>query len=290
MIVVRIWEGLGNQLFQYAYARALQLRTGEKVYIDNRRCFSKELEGHRIRRQYELDNFNIKILPLNNVEKIFPFLENRTYIQKIIYFISQKKIAYIHFYREESVEYKEDLKWLRGNRYIMGWFQNEKYFNDFKTIILRDISPKKKIKLSRKIKKIIDEENTVSIHVRRGDFKSNNNILPIEYYVKAIQIMQNSINNPYYIIFTDDVEWVKKNLTIVEKYMFISNEHLKDYEELLVMSKCKNNIIANSTFSWWGAWLNQNEKKIVIGPEKWFLCGKNRMINIMPDDWIKVRI
>lgn len=290
MIIVRVWEGLGNQLFQYAYARAFRMRTGENVYLDISQCYKKELEGHRINRSYELNNFNIKLKAYNKTEKTFFFLRNKNLVEKSILCLAQKKHFIIHFYKEDGVRYKNELTMLKGNWYVMGWFQNEKYFKEYRKQLLNELKPKKHIKISSYLKSILQNENTISIHIRRSDYKINNNVLPNSYYINAINLIENTIKKPYYIIFTDDYDWVKKNMVIPKRHYYIDNEYLQDYEELWIMTKCKHNIIANSTFSWWGAWLNQNEEKIVIGPEKWYLCGENSMLNIMPDDWIKMSV
>jgi hypothetical protein len=289
MIIVRIWEGLGNQLFQYAYARALQLRTRNKVYLDCDRCFAIELEGQRCHRDYALENFNIKLHHYYKSDKIYFFLENRTYVQKIMYWISQRKHTMFHYYKEQDVKYKEELKYLRGNYYVMGWMQNEKYFKEYRTELLKEIRLKKKIIVSQKLKVIMNSENTVSVHVRRKDFKKFNNTLPITYYEKAVNLIENKVENPFFIIFTDDLEWTKSNSFLKQnRVYYIAEEKLHDYEELMVMSRCKHNIIANSTFSWWGAWLNTYEGKIVIGPRIWFRDKIHSKLNIMPDEWIHI--
>lgn len=288
MIVIRIWEGLGNQLFQYAYARALQLRTKQLVYLDVNRPYAMVLEGNRVHRQYTLDKFNIKLRAYEKVDKTFFFLEQKNWVHKFLFFISKKKYTNIHFYEEESVIYKDELKKITGNYYMMGWFQNEKYFIDYRKELLKDLKPCKKIRISKHLKQLLANENTVSIHIRRGDYRMQNNVLPISYYESAVQIIEKKIENPHYIVFSDDVDWVKENFIFLRNKTYISQEHLEDYEELLVMSRCKHNIIANSTFSWWGAWLNTNTNKIVIGPRRWFIGGMNSPINIMPEGWIRI--
>lgn len=287
MVIVRIWEGLGNQLFQYAYARALQLRTGARVYLDSDRCYKEELEGHRLQRPYGLVNFNIKISQYKKMDKFFFFLRNKTYIEKIGFYLSKKKYAPIHFYRETTLEYKESLKFIKGNYYLMGWFQNEEYFKEYRELLLKELKTKKKIRITKQLKSILENEETVSIHIRRGDYRLDNNVLPVSYYEAAIAMIETKVECPYYLVFSDDMEWVKVNFPQLSRCYYMTEERLPDYEELMVMSRCKHNIIANSTFSWWGAWLNCNKNKTVIGPQVWFLNGKNRRINIMPDDWIR---
>ena len=149
--------------------------------------------------------------------------------------------------------------------------------------------PKKKIQILPSLKTVLSECNTVSIHIRRGDYKKYNFFLPISYYERAIEYIKNKIEDPIFLVFSDDIQWVKTHVKFEDEVFFVSQEKLEDYEELILMSKCKHNIIANSSFSWWGAWLNTNDKKIVIGPNRWFdTIGKNAGYNIMPSEWIRL--
>ena len=281
MIIVRIWEGLGNQLFQYAYARALQLRTGQKVYLDTERIYKESLEKKGIERECGLDNFKIELSEASEKKKLFFFLKQDNLIKKILFMLSEHNLGVPGFYLEKELQFKNELKTIRGVKYLMGWFQNEKYFAEYREVLLKEITPKKKIKISSVLRKILNSYNTVSVHVRRGDYKKINNVLPVSYYETALKQIEGKICSPFYIVFSDDIEWVKNNLKFGENVMYMSNGRYKDYEELLLMSRCKHNIIANSTFSWWGAWLNRNPDKIVIAPRQWM---SNQRI-IVPDNW-----
>lgn len=176
---------------------------------------------------------------------------------------------------------------LKSNCYLMGWFQNEKYFCDIRKELIRDFTPKNKIKITKDLKEILDKENCISIHLRRGDYVKINRFIGIEYYKKAIDHICNIIKEPVFLVFSDDINWVKKNLSLTHKIYFISDfGDYEDYEEMLIMSRCNHNIIANSTFSWWAAWLNKNPNKIVIAPKKWG-WGKNDE-EIIPQKWIRL--
>ena len=280
MIYMRIWEGLGNQLFQYAYIRALQLRNQETVRL----CVLPD-QGDRTIRNYELDKLAITIPRGRIFEKVAVYIERYETIKKMVQFIGEK-VDFYGYVEEENVKYKKDLKYLRGNYYISGWFQNEKYFEEFETIIRREIRPRKKIRVSKELKDILNHKNTVSVHIRRGDYARYQNILDKEYYEKALAVIREQVENAFLVVFSDDLNWVMKNMQFGNDVYYIDkNEGLEDYEELFVMSRCKHNVIANSTFSWWGAWLNPNEDKIVVGPKQWFARNK---LNIMPDAWLKV--
>lgn len=273
MIVIKIWEGLGNQMFQYAFAKALSIK-GYDVRLDtNQICYSEKLENNRRdKREVTIDKFNINIPIVNQEElKKFCFLNQSNWKEKSVFFLSQKGLWPVKFYREETVGYKRELTKLRGDFYLQGTFQSEKYFADIRKSLLREFTPKNKIRISRRLKEILENEETVSLHIRRGDYAKLNHALNIYYYQRAMKKMEETIATPYYLIFSDDIAWVKENLDIGARNIIVNEEGgLKDYEELMIMTKCRHNIISNSTFSWWGAWLNQNPEKMVIAPKVWF--------------------
>lgn len=179
--------------------------------------------------------------------------------------------------------------------YLFDYFQSEKYFNDIKNDIKNDFQIKPEIisKSASKIKQQLLTQESVSIHVRRGDYvshpiyKRTHGSLPLHYYQKAIKIINNSMNNPTFYIFSDDITWCKKELCALEKNIIFVDK-LKDYEDLELMMSCKHNIVANSSFSWWAAWLNNNESKIIVAPSNRFLKKKYDMNSLYPKEWIRV--
>ena len=174
---------------------------------------------------------------------------------------------------------------IKKNCYVKGWFQSENYFKKIRSILIREFVPKEKIKISRELKMAIEDPESVSIHIRRGDYVKTNHALNLSYYEKAIEYIKRYYKRPYFVIFSDDLDWVENNLHINEKFIYANKSgKLKDYEELFIMSRCKSIIISNSTFSWWAAWLNRNEKKIIVAPKQWMKVQEN----IVPDDWIIV--
>lgn len=288
MIIVRIYEGLGNQLFQYAYARALSLSTDQKVFLDIRETGSLAADKGRAIRKCGLRNFRIALPICRNVQNFYPFLNIDTSMRDTIKKLSSMGLLPYKFYEEPKAEYHEELLNWKGNWYLQGWFQDERYFSKYSEIIRKEIFPRKKIRISGRLKEILRTKNTVSVHIRRGDFVKLSNQLPMSYYHNAMAHMRSIVKDPFWIVFSDDVAWVKRNLNLTEDYYFVSeDEKLEDYEELMVMSRCKNQIIANSTFSWWGAWLNRSEHKTVICPDRWFLREEKRPeIYLLTGNWI----
>lgn len=293
MIIVRIYEGLGNQLFQYAYARAISLSTNQKVFLDARETGSRACEKRYTPRKYYLSNYRIVLPICTNVLHFYPYINGTDQILEIMQNLSVHGCLPYKFFKEDRPDYNETLVDLKGNWYLQGWFQDSRYFQKYESIIKKEIVPKNRIKIRYDLKNILKMRNTVSVHIRRGDYKKvSNAVLPINYYNNAMEYMRNNIDLPYWVVFSDDINWVKENMDFGTRCYFLDKkDHLQDYEEMMVMSCCKNHIIANSTFSWWGAWLGRNKNKIVIGPDRWIL---NRVFdydeNILPEDWVRLHV
>lgn len=188
---------------------------------------------------------------------------------------------------EKSFSY-EKLPKENGDVMLSGYFQTEKYFQEYKKEIQDLFISEKHISTLKDKYKNLFIETTCSIHVRRGDYLSFPHIHPVQnmnYYMKAIKSMP---KNTIFLIFSDDIEWCKSNFPdIPEKFILISGQ--KDYEDLYLMSLCDNNIIANSSFSWWGAWLNRNENKKVVAPSTWFgSAASYDTKDLYCENWIKI--
>lgn len=259
MKIVRISDGLGNQMFQYAFARKLRLMTKEPVYLDNRFINNEDrflmgeiqnLKGKLGYREYRLEKFRIE-LPVADKHILWKwnYLKKDTTRDKLIYSLAEINFWMWCFCKEnENLSNKRmNLQKLRGHRYYQGYFFDLKYYDEIKPVLQKEFCLKEPLVLPRKLKEVLDNENTVSIHVRRGDFlKLNRNISQSDYYSKAIKQMEERIKKPIYIIFSDDIAWVKENLAIPGEKIFISEMGFEDYQELTIMKHCKHNIIANS--------------------------------------------
>lgn len=294
MYIIKISDGLGNQMFQYAFAKKLQIISGKKVYLDVRYINNEDRilrDGKKSiffkksdRREYKLDHFKIS-LPLATEKTLFPwkYLKCENDIDKLILDFS-KKHMWPWQYLFESPDNKDNflVNLHKTPTYIEGYFFDLKYFKDIRDTLQKDFRLQKKIRLSKELKEILIRDNTVSIHIRRGDFlKLNRDISCKGYYDNAVRIMCDYVNTPTWVIFSDDIDWVKENLKITGKKIYVSSLGYEDYEELVIMKNCKNHIIANSTFSFWAAFLNPNEDKVVICPNRW-------KTEIIPEKWIKI--
>lgn len=287
MKIIRFNGGLGNQMFQYALYLSLKNK-GYKVYGD--------LSFFRIKKEhngYELNKiFGVLIdEKYNEIYKFF--LETNMIVIKILRMILRVIFKERYVYQKDTVFSKELLINSKIKVYSGCW-QSEKFFLEIKDQIYRDFkfskfNEKENILIEKKIKEV----NSVSIHVRRGDYLNYKNIyaeVTKNYYQNAIDYIEKRIEEPVFFIFSDDIKWCKKNLKLKGIFYYIDwNKNEKSYRDMQLMSLCKNNIIANSTFSWWGAWLNKNENKIVIAPQNWYLIGsKLNDQDIIPLNWKKI--
>lgn len=281
LILVRIWEGLGNQLFQYAYARALQ-EQGLNVKLDLKKAYDEVFPKNSkyTRRQNGIQNFNISIGNID-VEKYgkYQYIRRNNMKNKIIYHLANHGLWKYKYCEQDGYFYDKKYVHIRGNCYVKGWFQSESYFVHIRNELLRELTPKKKIRIPKELRQALENNESVAVHVRRGDYVKLRQNASVSYYIRAIKHIEKYYANPQFLFFSDDIEWVKKNIKIDSKCFYVSEEmRLQDYEELLIMSRCKSNIISNSTFSWWGAWLNQNPEKIIIAPKNCWLSMKANVI------------
>ncbi len=182
--------------------------------------------------------------------------------------------------------------------YLDGFFQSEKYFEHIRIELLHEFSfPALDKDNLDQLQNIRAQSNAVSLHIRRGDYLKphilqQHGILPLSYYKKAIEILQGVIGRAYYFIFSDDAEWCKNNFSFLEgQYTTVhGNEGTYAWKDMCLMSNCKHHIIANSSFSWWGAWLNPSPDKVVVAPKQWFADEERNKesVTIIPEKWIRL--
>jgi hypothetical protein len=295
MEVIILSGGLGNQLFTYAFYLAKKKNNSQICINSYSTC--REHNG------YELDYLfgihpdagfftkNIvrlvrKILIFRDCKKGFRLL--CTLLLLIVKMLGVQIIEEIADRRFNG----EFLKRKKAYCLYYGVWPTEKYFSAIKDEVLNAF-PFDKKKISRQtfdILHLIEKTNSVSIHVRRGDYVSENynrtfgNICTLHYYDEAIRRVENRIASPVFFVFSDDMEWVQANMQIANANYIDWNTGKDSWQDMLLMSKCKHNIIANSTFSWWGAWLNQFPSKMVIAPSRF--SNIDQLPDFIPDGWI----
>ncbi|MBU0730883.1 MAG: alpha-1,2-fucosyltransferase [Proteobacteria bacterium] len=273
-LIARVYGGLGNQLFMYAAAKRLALKNNIPLKLDIHSGF----EDDPFNRDYCLRHFDVheeiadprESFVADNGEK------RRYHARKINRFLPYRMKTYIE--QQEAFESRLlDLR-VSGQLYLQGYWQDERYFADIEQVIRRSFTitvphDEENKLIAQKIK----GENAVCLHARRQNYV---HALPVEYYQKAIAYIVERVEDPHFYCFSDDPAWFN-TLKLQHPFTIIShNSEEKNYEDLWLMQQCRHYIIANSTFSWWGAWLNPDPGKIVVAPAQW---GYDTAI---PDSWV----
>lgn len=293
MIIVALFGGLGNQMFQYAAAKSVALKLNVELKVDLTYLNDKNHLNSITKREFDLRNFNIDQNIASNVEirRFVPDLWNCTRYDKLKY-ILYRKITNKNFYKERNpFRYESKFENIKDDTYMYGHFLTEKYFTKYRNVILELFKPKKIDSHNLKLINEIRKSNSVSVHIRRGDYLGSIYDLPeiTEYYLNAIEFIKLRINNPRFYFFSDDMEFVNihfKDYDINKKFISF-NKDKNSFMDIILMNNCMHNICANSSFSWWGAWLNQNNNKIVIVPKRWF-NNQQTTDELIPDNWIKL--
>lgn len=281
MITIHLSGGLGNQLFQFA--------TGYSVAKKNQTGLILNISAYKN---------NIRSYELNNFKKIASFceLDNAASSKNKFSSFLRHKFFTNHYVEKHPFKYSDSIKSCRNGVNLYGYFQSERYFIDSRSDLLYFFS----FDLSEdfqfnKFKNMIQTCASVSLHVRRGDYLSNHaansyhGILSIEYYKKAVNIISNQLSDPVFFIFSDDLNWAAENLRFISNRVLVDcNRDRDSYRDVQLMSLCHSNVIANSSFSWWGAWLNKNQEKIVVAPKRWVIAPEEPLDDIIPRGWIGI--
>ncbi len=290
MILVQLNGGLGNQLFQYALGRRIAIDRNAALRFETSAFDSQ-------RREYKLHHFNVKGSPASGKEvKHFLKWEQNPRLTAIYRLYNANKPYYRKLIvDEQSVPFNENILRVPKNVFLRGYWQSEKYFSSISNVLREDLVAKapladRNLEMAEKIKSCF----AVSLHIRRGDYVTDmptnqtHGILSLEYYQAAISFILHCFPVATFFIFSDDVAWAKENLQIAAPHFFVDHNTGKtDYEDLRLVSFCKHHIIANSSFSWWGAWLCQNPAKKVVAPKQWYKIEIDTR-DLLPEEWIKL--
>lgn len=276
MITVQLSGGLGNQMFQYALGRRLSIEHSAPLLLDLSKL------KHDKQRTYRLHVYHLethKIIEKNSIvtktiNRLFP-KKNCTYKEP-------------HFHFDENV-----FKQKTGT--FDGYWQSERYFQEIRQVLLEDFTLKAPLRPRvQQWDDLITNCESVAIHIRRGDYtvlknKAIHGLVSITWYMRSLQYMQAHLKQPIFFFFSDDMNWVQENFpSLPDSFYFDASRRGFEQEELYLMSRCKHQIIANSTFGWWASWLNRHEKKMVIAPNKWFADSHLNTQDLIPASWIKV--
>lgn len=292
---VLIYGGLGNQMSQYALNLALHQKGNKSKILFSGFFYHWHHNGFnlsyafKIKLPFPLNFYNFLLL---HGEFLYKNKIVARSLKKTITWYHKKR--YITYTEKEEFVYDENVL-QQTSALLIGTWQVEAYFKNIEDIIRREfIFNMPKDTKNKELIKEVTTCNSVSIHIRRGDYlnpKYANSHIVIKdqtYYVNSINYLNKKVHDPHYFVFSDDIDWVKENFKISNCTFVNHNKGRNAYIDMYLMSLCKHNIIANSTFSWWAAWLNKYEHKIVTIPERW-LNTKN-CAGIYPSDWIKIKV
>jgi len=289
MIISRLIGGLGNQMFQYAAGRALSLHKGTALRVE-----ISGFANYRFQREFELHRvFNLPDMVASelDVRSILGW-QASPLMQRVL---SQPGFAVLRkrgFVVEPHFHYWQGINDVPAACYLYGYWQSERYFSAAEDMIRSDFSFRSP--LAGKNLELAEQMNccnAVSLHIRRGDYVSDaktSNLLgtcSLDYYHAAIKYLSERVDSPHFFVFSDDIEWSRKNLRLDFPCSYIDhNCGEESYRDMQLMSLCRHHIIANSSFSWWGAWLNPDNEKVVVAPKHWFASGNQT--DVVPSDWV----
>ncbi len=290
LIISQVIGGLGNQMFQYAAGRALSLKRGQPLKLD-----ISGFSGYGLHQGFELQRIFNCSAELASKSEIYQMLgwQSLTGVRAILARPSLNLFRCSRFVVEPHFNYWPELSQVPNDCYLMGYWQSEKYFRNHSLEVRKEFFFKVPLtgdnaELALKISKV----NAVSLHVRRGDYVADPKASRMhgscsnQYYESAIEYIVDRVERPHFFVFSDDIEWVKLNLNVDGVCHYVGhNQGAESFNDMHLMSLCDHHIIANSSFSWWGAWLNAKTEKIVIAPKKWFAVEKNTA-DLLPEDWV----
>ena len=292
MVIVKLMGGLGNQMFQYACAKRLAVKNNTDLLLDTWFLDRPNQGKFYTSREFELDVFQLK--NLKAPEKVI-----RKFYKKDIMSRLFLKISGIQILKEQGDYFEPSVLEAPSSIYLVGFWQSEKYFYGISDLIKGDFSfpdaPENNY-VAQVQNEIFKYQNSVSVHIRRGDYVKNKKGLPtkfenltIDYYNKAIQLIRSKLDDVHFFFFSDEPDDVIENFHNLKDATIIKhNQTVPNYLDMKLMSYCSHNIIANSSYSWWAAWLNGNSSKTVIAPKTWFVRGDNdRLIDErLPKSWM----
>jgi hypothetical protein len=294
MIVTQLTGGQGNQMFQYAFGSYLAKKHNTNFKIDTS-ILLNHIPCDLTPYNYDLGIFNIR--GTIATEKDIPLYTKKYNVKSLFH-----RIIHLLYLRLKGLKYEREWKFgfdqkylmLPNNTYLDGYWQSEKFFKKIEPDIRKEFTFNFEIKgLAAEMANKIKSSNAVCVHIRRGDYlrySAQYSVVGQEYISNGVKIITDKVNTPNLFVFSNDIAWCKDHLKFDHPHTFIDSENAgkNDKEHFALMSFCKHFVIANSTFSWWAAWLSENKNKIVVAPKKWLNDPKINVENIYPEDWIKI--
>lgn len=297
-VVVALSGGLGNQLFQYAMGRALSLRNDVPLVLDLAWFQEVKKQEGKITtlREYALAPFGLptstqcKERTLSELSGISGRIYRR--IRRYLPHESQRSPVFF----EKGFPFDQSAFSLAAPIRLEGYWQSPRYFEDKADVIRKEIrTPGLMSTGTSRMMDDISNRDAICLHIRRGDYVTNSHaaaahgLCSIDYYYRGMEIVLEGLANPHCFIFSDDTEWARSNLELSVPATIVDvNGPDTAHQDLWLMANCKRFITANSSFSWWGAWLSENEKKMVVAPKVWFADRRHDTRDLIPAEWIRI--
>ena len=293
MIIIRLKGGLGNQMFQFAIGHIMSIKNNCTLKIDTQFFDLSKTDANVTARDFELDIFSIDYVLANQNDLL-------TYNKLSVVNRIKKKLGfnYPKKYNQSSSEYQKDLFLFKPPVFINGYFQSYKYYQGYEKNLKELFSFSVNVfqEKNLEILNLIETATTVSVHIRRGDYvkslkvSQKHGVCSIEYYLNAIKLLSNKYDNLKFIFFSDECDWAINTFShiAIDKIFVNHNIGNESWKDMCLMSKCNHNIIANSSFSWWAAWLNTYPEKTVITPKRWFTNSNKNTNDLIPLEWIQL--
>jgi len=291
MIIAKLMGGLGNQLFQYAVARHLGVIHGRDIKVDT--SFFETYDLHA----YSIGPFNIQENIASSDEVKALTVRKKGITGGVMNRVLQRSPgACATHIREKHFHYDQAILRLPDNVYLDGYWQSEKYFLGISEIIRQEFRVKtpQTGKDKELAERWISKTDSINLHIRRGSYllppyNSYHGTCALDYYLQGVECIAQRVKEPHFFIFSDDPEWARDHLNLPYPTTLVDHNGAdRDYEDLRLMTQCKHHVIANSTFSWWAAWLCENPQKIVIAPRKWFNESNHDTRDLIPDSWLQL--
>ena len=293
MIIVNVTGGLGNQMFQYAAARSVGFRMGVPLKFDISAFATYGLhQGFELTRVFNCEG---DLASADIVQKMLGWQAApriRSLLARPRFAVLRSKKLVI----EPKFGYWQGINEVPDDCYLTGYWQSEKYFSTIASQIRKEFTFRQPLdKTSAEVASLISEVNAVSLHVRRGDYANHaptaakHGLCSLDYYHAALRYIEERLVNAYLFVFSDDIPWVKQNLPLNLPCQYIDhNRGANSFNDLRLMSLCSHHVIANSSFSWWGAWLKNRKQSLTIAPRQWFLDSTIDTSDLFCNNWIKI--
>jgi Glycosyl transferase family 11 len=297
LVITRLIGGLGNQMFQYAAGRALALRRGAALKLD---VTGFAAVGNHTKRRYELDSFPIQGSAASDVDLARFDRAGRVRSPRLDRVLRALRVGRRDgawpIYREPHFQFDRVMPRLQAPVYLDGYWQSDRYFSDIAGVLRQEFTVAAPLdRENEALAAGIDAVDAVSLHVRRGDYVDDpatnrfHGVCSPDYYQRAVDYVTTRVGVPHLFVFSDDQQWTRANLRFAVPMTFVdANPPDCGYRDMRLMARCRHHIVANSSFSWWGAWLNPSREKIVVAPRRWFGASSNDTRDLIPPDWMRL--